>query len=171
MARKKEGDDYGLSNGSSDASLDAALRECINNISDIPPDRVVNDVYEQLMLKFQPAMKGVADSGFNLLRAFNNVQKMCEGYVKSIDTLADSGSKAFAAARQRAADLKEFASAMREINRRHGEMISKFNEIITKINTYGQREKDKLKELHRGFEAREKAMKKSLRKKKAEISF
>uniref|UniRef100_A0A9J2PBT7 SH3 domain-containing protein n=1 Tax=Ascaris lumbricoides TaxID=6252 RepID=A0A9J2PBT7_ASCLU len=132
---KKKSDDYGLSNGSSDASLDAALTECINNIADIPPDRV-----------------GVADSGFNLLRAFHNVQKMSEAYVKSIDTLADSGSKAFAAARQRAADLKEFASAMREINRRHSEMISKFNEIITKINTYGQHEKDKLKELHRALE-------------------
>lgn len=51
---KKKSDDYGLSNGSSDASLDAALTECINNIADIPPDRVVNDVYKQLMLKFQP---------------------------------------------------------------------------------------------------------------------
>ncbi|VDM44931.1 unnamed protein product [Toxocara canis] len=149
MAKKKSGDDYGLSKHGSEMSLDAALVACINNITDIKPSKVVIDVHKQLIVKFQP-----------------DVQKMSEAYVKSIDMLAESGNSAFPAARQRAVELKELASYMREVNRRHKETIGKFSLLVTKVNAYGHDEKEKLKEFHRSYEAREKAMKKSLHKKK-----
>ncbi|VDK48002.1 unnamed protein product [Anisakis simplex] len=95
---------------------------------------------------------------------------MSEAYIKSIDAFADSGNKAYAAARQRAAELKELATYMREVNRRHSETIEKFSSLMDMINQYGHNEKAKLKRFRAEYEKREKSMKKCLRKNKQDPS-
>lgn len=140
----------------------------MDGIDGIPAPKVISEIHKQLITGFQPATKLVAENGTNLLRAFQNLTKQCDAYIRALEGLARSGEKAFLEGKRRATELELIVATMKSVNEKHKENVEKFSQLVGKTNEYSREEKEKLKDMSHSYESREKAIKKAVAKKTQE---
>ncbi|CAJ0947093.1 unnamed protein product, partial [Mesorhabditis belari] len=118
-------------------------------------------IQAQLGNHFLPAVKNVAISGNELLRAFQGLQKATENYCGTLGAFARSAKGASPEAEKYGKNLLEISKQFKEVMQHHERSVNKFHEFVIKTNKFSTEEKDKQKDLFGSFQKMEKTLQKN----------
>ncbi|KAI1716167.1 hypothetical protein DdX_07200 [Ditylenchus destructor] len=126
--------------------------------------RRINDINQQLLNQFHPAVGHVAVAGKNLVRALEAVNKALYAYTASLYGLSYSGKNAEEEAHEQAQQLQKTAEALKSIYSEHFKLVQQFAKLTVLINHNNESEKERLKNLVNTYAKKEKQLVKSVDK-------